>query len=234
MLRRDRFHLLGPPCFTDLLPWLHFHRVLSDRLFLQVLQHQLWDVHEATILSLGGEVGFAPSPSIKSGRPSHLQSANLSVSNDSRIWRPINESNDGGKTIQAHPGPSSSLHDEKLCLPGSLQSDMERRLADVKRDELNASAVLSDSFAFSPRSKMSTKLVKQARQVSERIEDQIDGDAWLLCPGSKFLSWEWKGHSTSFYIIFTNIKSRKEVLGRVLEGVAVVLPDGGCPRQVYL
>ena len=140
---------------------------------VQVLQHQLWDVHEATILSLGGEsVGFAPSPS-KSGRPSHLTTTPFDVSNDSRIWRPI----DGDKTIQAHPGPSSSLHDEKLCLPGSLQSDMERRLADVKHNESFASAVLSDALAFSPRSKMSTKLVKQARQVSERIEDQIDGDS---------------------------------------------------------
>lgn len=174
---------------------------LSDSSLLQVLQHQLWDVHEATILSLGGEsVGFAPSPS-KSGRPSHLTTTPFDVSNDSRIWRPI----DGDKTIQAHPGPSSSLHDEKLCLPGSLQSDMERRLADVKHNESFASAVLSDSLAFSPRSKMSTKLVKQARQVSERIEDQIDGDAWLLRPSLRLLSWEWKGHSTSFYIILPTL-----------------------------
>lgn len=82
---------------------------------------------------------------------------------------------------------------------------MERRLADVKHNESFASAVLSDSLAFSPRSKMSTKLVKQARQVSERIEDQIDGDAWLLRPSLRLLSWEWKGHSTSFYIILPTL-----------------------------
>ena len=165
---------------------------------LQVLQQQLWDVHEATILSLGGEVGFAPSLSRQTS------TAHLTGCVSDRIWSPI----DGqGQTLQAHTIPSSSLHDEKLCLPGSLQNDMERRLSDAKQDESNASARLSGSFALSPRAKMSTKLVKQARQVSERIEDQIDGDAWLLCPGLKFLSWNGRvvHHSTSFYIILPSL-----------------------------
>ena len=159
-------------------------------------------MHEATILSLGGEsVGFAPSLSVTDRRQASTAHLTGCVSNDSRIWSPIEHGQ--GQTLQAHPIPSSSLHDEKLCLPGSLQSDMERRLSDAKQDESNASARRSGSIALSPRAKMSTKLVKQARQVSERIEDQIDGDTWLLCPGLKFLSWNGRvvHHSTSFYII---------------------------------